>query len=72
MARGAARSKQKERAAGATRSKKKERTAGQEKGGNPEEEKKDAVRAARFAGSGNGVRLCMKERNATADHARRW
>ena len=58
-------------ARGATRSKKKERTAGQERGGNPEEEKKGAERAARFVGSGNGVgTLCMKEINAMADHAR--
>ena len=42
MARGAIRSKQKDRAAGAARSIKRERTAGQERGRNPEEEKKDA------------------------------
>ena len=58
VARGATRSKKKERAAqrearrkkerpakkqgGATRSKKKDRTAGQEKGGNPEEENEKA------------------------------
>ena len=40
MAHGATRSKQKERAAGATQSKKKERRAGQEKGGNPDEERR--------------------------------
>ena len=55
MARGAIRSKQKDRAAGAARSIKRERTAGQERGRNPEEEKKDAGGAARFVGSGNGV-----------------
>ena len=56
MARGAARSKQKERESGRRNTKQKERKkAGQERGVNPEEEKKDAVRAARFTGSGSGV-----------------
>ena len=76
MARGAVRSKQKERKSGwrhakravqreASRkkerpaqreAKRKERKAGQERGASPEEEKKDAVRVARLAGSGSSVR----------------
>ena len=47
MAHGATQSKQKDRAAGAARSKKKERKAGQEKGGNPDEERRRTPRVPR-------------------------